>query len=258
MAAELPGSLGEALANLQAALPRVTKSTDAQYGKYADLADVHDAILPLLAPLGLYWTCLPMIREDDSKLVLRYSLGHWPTKAGIGGDYPLPESGGPQSLGSAITYARRYTLLATIGLAPAGDDDDAREAQATATAGTTWQPRTPTGNGHRADRHHAARNGPLPDDQWTSPPPGDDRPEDQPGSATDAQLTRLGTLFTECGVTKREERLALTRDMLSLSQPVPPGWSSKHLSFTQAEALARKLAPLAAERKAQASPARNG
>lgn len=40
----------------------------------------------------------------------------------------MPVKGGPQDIGSAITYARRYSLMAFLGLAT--DDDDGVSAQA--------------------------------------------------------------------------------------------------------------------------------
>ena len=39
-----------------------------------------------------------------------------------------PQSGSPQDIGKAITYARRYALCAVTGLAPGGDDDDGKSA----------------------------------------------------------------------------------------------------------------------------------
>jgi hypothetical protein len=40
----------------------------------------------------------------------------------------MPAKGGPQDVGSAVSYARRYSLMATLGLAT--DDDDGAGAQA--------------------------------------------------------------------------------------------------------------------------------
>jgi hypothetical protein len=45
----------------------------------------------------------------------------------IQGRYPIqPVKNDPQGLGSAITYARRYSLMAIVGIAP--DDDDGEAA----------------------------------------------------------------------------------------------------------------------------------
>ena len=44
----------------------------------------------------------------------------------------MPAPGGPQDVGSAISYARRYSLMSFLGLAT--EDDDGADAQAAATA----------------------------------------------------------------------------------------------------------------------------
>ncbi len=46
-------TLAEALAVLQGRLPRVAKTGDGQYGKYADLTVVSEALRPLMATLDL-------------------------------------------------------------------------------------------------------------------------------------------------------------------------------------------------------------
>jgi hypothetical protein len=140
-----PGSLAEALAALQAAMPRVAKEHTANVQTktggnykyaYADLTDCSAALYPVMAPLGLSFIAKPTVK--DGKFVLEYSLLH-SSGQDEGGHYPLPDPDrlGPQDLGKAITYARRYALCAVTGLAPGGDDDDAQSAQQAAR-----QPRT--------------------------------------------------------------------------------------------------------------------
>lgn len=137
----LPSSLDEALAVLQASLPRVAKGEVAtvmgetktgkafQYDyQYADLTDVSEAVLPLLGKLGLSWRCVPNLvhleGESGWRFVLQYALRHV-TGDQIAGMWPLPDRANPQEIGSVITYARRYCLCAVTGLAPGGDDDGA-------------------------------------------------------------------------------------------------------------------------------------
>jgi len=137
---EPTASLRSALAAFQAELPRVAKGSvnDHFRSKYADLDDVTSVVVPLLAKHGLAWTCVPTA-NDAGAFGLRYSLLHGASSASIEGWYPLPDpqSVGPHAVGSAITYARRYTLLAVTGVA-AGDDDDGNGAQA-AHQETDWQ-----------------------------------------------------------------------------------------------------------------------
>jgi hypothetical protein len=130
-------SLPQALAQLQASLPRVGKDktarvTSQRTGKthtydYANLATVSAKILPKLSALGLSFIAKPTF--EDGRFGLAYSLLHVAGQR-EDGFYPLPGSGTPQEIGSAITYARRYCLCAVTGVAPDGDDDDAQAAEA--------------------------------------------------------------------------------------------------------------------------------
>ena len=126
-----PDTLFAALASVQAQLPKIGKGQTADTGKYtyryADLADVSQEILPLLGASGLAFTCRPTIL--DGQFVLTYSLVHFSGER-EDGIYPLPSSGTPQQIGSAITYARRYCLCAVTGVAPDSDDDDGAAAEA--------------------------------------------------------------------------------------------------------------------------------
>lgn len=114
-------SLAAALAAFQADLPKVHKgSTNTHFkSKYAALEDIVSVVLPKLAAQGLAWITRPT--ADDGALVLEYELRHESGES-ITGTYPLG-SGNHQQLGSAITYARRYTLSAVTGIAPDEDDD---------------------------------------------------------------------------------------------------------------------------------------
>lgn len=124
-------SLAAALAAFQAALPSVSKNRAGQARgartRYADLAEVSSEVLPLLGAHGLSFSARPTLL-DDGRFVLAYALRH-ESGGEDTGMYPLPQNAGPQDLGSALTYARRYTLMAVTGVAP-DDDDDGHAAQA--------------------------------------------------------------------------------------------------------------------------------
>lgn len=136
MSTETTGSLAAALAAVQAELPEIRKGETAEVksertGKtykysYADLADVSQVILPLLGKHGLAWITKPTFNAEG-KFVLAYKLRHVSGEEEAG-EYPLPDRGTPQEIGSAITYARRYALCAVTGVAPAADDDDGAAA----------------------------------------------------------------------------------------------------------------------------------
>jgi len=56
---------------------------------------------------------------------LIHSSGEW-----IGSEWPVAEFGrsSPQQMGSALTYARRYSLFSIVGIAGQDDDDDGAAA----------------------------------------------------------------------------------------------------------------------------------
>lgn len=117
--------LAEALSKAQGAMKNAIKDSDNPFfkSKYADLASVSDACRNELASNGLAVTQLPEMK--DGKLVLSYVLmhssGEW-----ICGELEMnPVKNDPQGIGSAITYARRYTLAGIAGIATEDDDGNA-------------------------------------------------------------------------------------------------------------------------------------
>lgn len=92
---------------------------------YADLAAIWDAIRKPLSDHGLIASQTTEIREGGLVLVtiLAHSSGQW-----IRSEYPLPVAGRPQEMGSAMTYGKRYSLSAIVGIA-ADEDDDANAAE---------------------------------------------------------------------------------------------------------------------------------
>ena len=119
--------LNAALAKLQADLPRIRKADRADTGKFsytfAPLPDVTEALMPLLAKHGLSFTAMPTV-TDTGAFVLQFELRHAAGES-ITGQWPLRAGDTPQQQGSAISYARRYALLAVTGAAPDDDDDGA-------------------------------------------------------------------------------------------------------------------------------------
>jgi hypothetical protein len=133
MQSEAIGELAAALAGAQLQIKAPTKGRTAQiksdkgsYGyKYADLADVIDCYREPLSKAGLALT--QTLRVDEGHMVLRTTLLH---KSGewIASEYTLQNYNRPQEQGSAITYARRYSVTSLLGIA-AEDDDDGQAAQ---------------------------------------------------------------------------------------------------------------------------------
>lgn len=122
-------SLLDALVAFQADAPHIPLDTVNPHYKsrFASLATVMAAVRPKLSAVGLVWTTLPDVGANGAT-VLRYQLAHAATGETLEGEMPLllakPDA---QGLGSAITYARRYAVLAVLGLV-ADDDDDGNAA----------------------------------------------------------------------------------------------------------------------------------
>jgi hypothetical protein len=93
--------------------------------KYADLSGVWDVCRNLLQQNKLAVAQVGGIDVGGSYLetILAHESGEW-----ISGKYPLKpvKADDPQALGSALTYARRYTLAAILGIVT--EDDDAEGA----------------------------------------------------------------------------------------------------------------------------------
>jgi hypothetical protein len=217
-------SLAAALAALQARIPVITKDASAQYGSYADLASIHKVVKPLLAEYGFAWSCKPsLIGDQCNQFVLVYTLTHAPSGEETGGFYPLPSSGTPQTIGSAITYGRRYCLQSVLDLTTGDDDGQAAQND----AGAWHAPANPH------TRKAVRSKGELGDDEWTTEPAPD---ADEPGSITDAQGIRIKYLFTRLG-TAPQARLAYARSALNF----PELEKSEDLSMAQASKLIKWL-----------------
>lgn len=93
--------------------------------RYADLPTVLDVVRPALVANGFAVMQFPCEMDDAPALttILIHTSGEWietTTKV-------RPTDPRPQNIGSALSYARRYALLALCGIA-ADDDDDGRAA----------------------------------------------------------------------------------------------------------------------------------
>lgn len=107
-------------------------------------------------------------------------MEHIESKTSKNGRYPLKLSENPMQMGSAITYARRYVLLAITGIAAEDEDDDGNAASGHRTAQRQQRqqpaPAQAQGTAQRAQRP-AAGQPPL--------------PGEKAGGITDAQQRKL-------------------------------------------------------------------
>lgn len=118
--------LAAALTRAQAAMDTAKRTAENPFFKssYADLASVWATCREPLTKNGL-----SVVQTTDStpegeflETLLMHSSGQW-----VGGRIAIkPVKNDPQGVGSAMTYARRYALMAIVGIA--SEDDDGNEA----------------------------------------------------------------------------------------------------------------------------------
>ncbi len=122
-----PVSFAEAFCKLQAEIrPAIKDSVNPHFrSKYADLGAVWEAVKKPLTDHG--FSVIQSPDFDGDNMFLRTIVLH------VGGEklegrYPIrPSKNDPQGVASAITYARRYSISAMLGVI-ADDDDDGNAA----------------------------------------------------------------------------------------------------------------------------------
>jgi len=148
------GNIVKALAAAQGKFSVIAKTSDNPFfkSKYADLAEVVRPTAPILAEHGL--SVIQGIGYDEGcQDTLTTTLAH------ISGEYfsttmrlYVPKSD-PQGQGSAVTYARRYSYMAILGLV-ADEDDDGNAASRPRSVDQAQQSR-PTRNAEAPKREFA-------------------------------------------------------------------------------------------------------
>jgi hypothetical protein len=234
-------SLAAALAKVQAKLPKLERDRTvtvepkdpkkAPYSySYVTLANLSDAILPLLAENGLSFVAMPGAGADG-KMCIRYHLLHESGEA-LTGEFPISGEGGIQMIGGRITYARRYCLAALVGVA-ADEDDESRlsEDGSPRTAQRGAQPARPKPPAPAAeDDAKTAQRAAQPPRTAPPPLPGDD-PD---GPVAPVQHRQMHALWRELGYAgdeNRGQRLAITAKIVGL----PDLESSADLTWAQAD-----------------------
>ncbi len=129
MQSETLGKLGEALAKAQSVMTGAKKDRQNPHFKsnYADLASIWDACREPLGTNGL--SVIQQVTTTREGVKIVSTLLH------VSGEFIRDEcwlpvaTQTPQAYGSAITYARRYSLAAIVGVAAEDDDGNAGSAQ---------------------------------------------------------------------------------------------------------------------------------
>lgn len=199
--------LSKALSTAQAQMSFAKKDSKNPFFKssYADLSSVWEACREPLTSNGLSVIQTFDADHDGGEVIvvttLAHSSGQW-----ISSRLKMPlVKKDPQGLGSAITYGRRYSLAAIVGVI-ADEDDDGNAAT--------------HGNGKPANKP-----------QPTSAP----KPT-EPEMVTPAQLKKLNTVMTSQGVADREHKLAIINGWLE-KRSMPQIESGKDLTKEQARIL---------------------
>jgi hypothetical protein len=122
------GELAKALARAQGVMRPAKKERSNPFFKssYADLATLWETARSALSDNGM--AVIQSTEFADGEMfivtVLLHESGEW-----VRGRYRLkPVKDDPQSVGSAITYARRYALSAMVGITSEDEDDDGNAA----------------------------------------------------------------------------------------------------------------------------------
>lgn len=122
------GELAKSLAHAQGVMRPAKKDRSNPFFKssYADLATLWETARAALSDNGL--AVIQSTEFDAGEMfvvtVLLHESGEW-----VRGRYRLkPVKDDPQSVGSAITYARRYALSAMVGITSEDEDDDGNAA----------------------------------------------------------------------------------------------------------------------------------
>jgi hypothetical protein len=116
-------NLFTALAKANTTLKNPGKDGRGNYGTYLTLDALLDHVRPVLADEGLSVTQDVIMEGDRVQIVTQ--LHHASGESIVFGPLSGPTGQNWQQLGGAITYGRRYALLAALGMA-GGDDDDAQ------------------------------------------------------------------------------------------------------------------------------------
>lgn len=92
--------------------------------KYADLSSVVDAVKPALSKQGLFY--VQMTHEQTGGVCIETIVGHESGEQFSFGKLFVPAAKqDAQGYGSALTYARRYSLMTAFGVCPEDDDGNA-------------------------------------------------------------------------------------------------------------------------------------
>lgn len=131
-------NISSALVKAQKAFgPALKTSTNTHFKSlYADLSACIEAVIEGLNENGIM--LMQPCHESDSGVTVETLFIHESGETMSAGKLHVPASkNDPQGYGSALTYARRYSLMAACGMAPEDDDGNAASNHKPANKGLT-------------------------------------------------------------------------------------------------------------------------
>ena len=214
--------LAAALPKAQAIMQGAVKDSENPHlrNKYADLASVWAAAREPLTKFGFSVVQLPVMTDRGTvavETILLHESGEF-----ISGIIEIPVSKqDAQGIGSAVTYARRYSLAAMVGIAPEEDDGEAAVGRAP------------------ADKKKAPASTPRPEEK--TPPAATQEATGKDAEYKDRIRGALRQLYAE----DKEAKLAAIETMTSFvgkdGKPVSGIRDYTKLSGKRLEILAHKL-----------------
>jgi hypothetical protein len=123
--------IATALVQVQAKLQAVKKDAKGNRSKYATINNVLEEVRPKLNESGIALLQSPCPSNEGTVAVatrLLHTSGQWIEGTAITEVSSNAQIGGAQAYGSAITYLRRYSLVALLGI-ETEDDDGASASQ---------------------------------------------------------------------------------------------------------------------------------
>lgn len=157
--------LAAALADAQAEIENAAKASknDHLKNRYADLAEILNTVRPVFSRHGLAFTQLPSMENGQVcvETVLTHKSGEWISST-LAGPFGMMDRNhnirqDAQSIGSAITYYRRYALAAMAGIAQEDDDGNAASG-VTGNQGNQQNQNQNRGQGRNQNTRNQGRN----------------------------------------------------------------------------------------------------
>lgn len=196
------GELAKALVKAQATMPVAQKSKDNPFfkSKYADLPALIHVSRNCLTDNGLSVSqvMIPIDGQTVMKTILMHTSGEW-----VASYYPIhPVKNDPQSLGSAVSYARRYSYAPAIGLVTDdAEDDDGNAASASMVSAPSREPQKTPSNSFNPPRHES-KMAQHPNAPISATEPIDRLPYVASECVTERQIKRLYAILRGSGWTE--------------------------------------------------------